>query len=252
MATTCPSCGHATSGRFCSDCGASIGAASPCSQCGAELPVGARFCTGCGASATGGDAPPRRTARLLPWSVAGAAVLALVGVVTISQLRAPADPPPEAASFVPAEGPRGVDLSSMTPLEAADRLFDRVMRAMSTGDSAQVTAFLPMALGAYERVEELDADPRYHIAVLELLAGNPDAARAQADAILTEEPDHLFGLHVAAQAERQRGRTEEAVRLFSRFLEVYPAQIERDLPEYEAHRPALPELRAEAMTAVNG
>ena len=56
----------------------------------------------------------------------------------------------------PLAGPAGVDLSSMTPREAADRLFNRVMTAVAADDSTEVVSFLPMAIRSLELAEPLD------------------------------------------------------------------------------------------------
>ena len=134
----------------------------------------------------------------------------------------------------------------MSPREAADRLFNRVMQAVANGDSAQARQFLPMALAAYDRVPDLDRDGRYHLAVLHLVDGNPEAARTHADRILEEEPNHLFGLATAAQAEMARGNERSARDLYRRFLENYESEIARGLPEYREHEPVLPAMRQEA------
>jgi hypothetical protein len=269
MTQTCPSCAQPASGRFCSNCGSSLEAPRNCRDCSAELLPGAHFCNMCGAEVSPAAARPADAARRptiseqpvaagretsrLPWYIAGVALVALAAIVLFPRFgseRSATAAPPFAAPGAPAGDPGAVDLSSMTPEEAADRLFDRVMRLASAGDSAQARTFVPMALGAYERVGELNDDARYHVGVLHLLGGDAAAARAQADTILASEPNHLLALFTAAQAEQARGNGAAARELFQRFLDAYPREIARDLPEYQAHAAALPEMRAQAQAGV--
>jgi hypothetical protein len=191
---------------------------------------------------------------MLPWALAAGALAALLAMVIYPRMD-------RAGSVESLQGPpitgtstgtRGIDLSSMTEREAADRLFNRVMQYVSDGDSAQARQFLPMALGAYQRVDDLDRDGHYHVAVLEFVNGNPAGARARADTILAEEPDHLFGLATAAQAELKMGNVAEGRALFSRFLEVYDTESRRNLPEYAEHSPVIPAMREEAVQVVRG
>jgi hypothetical protein len=260
--TSCPSCTQPVSGRFCSHCGAAAATDASCRGCSAPLPAGARFCNTCGAgvnapadAATVGSAPASATSRA-PWAVAAVAVVALIAVAIWPRGDGTAGPagvtPPVASGLAAggAGGPGGIDLASMSAREAADRLFDRIMRSAAAGDSAEARRFVPMGLGAYERVEEMDLDAHYHVGVLQLLAGDAAAARAAADVILAAEPNHLFGLFTAAQAAQMLGREAEARSFFQRFLDRYPTEIVRDLQEYSAHAPALPEMRAEAQRAV--
>ncbi|HEV2149619.1 MAG TPA: zinc ribbon domain-containing protein, partial [Longimicrobiaceae bacterium] len=83
MTRTCPSCQKPATGRFCSSCGVAVDA--ECRECGNALPPGARFCNECGAAAGGPaaapDAAPASRANLVPWAVAGVAVLALAAVL---------------------------------------------------------------------------------------------------------------------------------------------------------------------------
>jgi hypothetical protein len=257
MADQCPACGAAASGRFCDQCGAAIAAA--CRECGNPLPRGAKFCNMCGASAAAdpGAAAPRPS--MLPWAVAGAALLGLVAVLLVPRLGGRSEPQPAAqppfaaaAPAGPGGNPAAVDLSQMTPREAADRLFNRVMTAASTGDSAQAQRFLPMAIMAYQRVDTLDVDGRYHLAALQLVAHDYPAARAQADSILAASPTHLFGLFSAAAAEEGKGNAAGARDFYLRFIRAYDAEVAKKLPEYEEHSQGLPAMRAQAVAKTGG
>jgi hypothetical protein len=264
MAKKCPSCGKQTRGRFCSHCGTALEAPQPCQACGNEIPVGGRFCNMCGipvAAAPPPDAAPAGAggASRLPrgsnvaWYVAGAALLALVVAIVAPRFTTPGPganlPAPPITGPAPT-GAAAVDLSTMTPREAADRLFNRVMEGVSVGDTAQARGFLPMALAAYDRVGTLDLDGHYHVAVLHLVNEDAPAARAEADVILQEVPTHLFGLFTAAQAEEMRGNESEANELYRRFLANYETEVALARPEYLEHPQVLPSMRAEATDRV--
>ncbi len=264
MSETCPSCQKPASGRFCNHCGAAL--AAECRECDNPLPAGAHFCNHCGAAAAPTAAPSVAAARpnWIPWTVAGTALVILAGVLIIPRLGGDggATPPPASGSALsgttgsataatPTGNAAAVDLSSMSPREAADRLFNRVMQNVSSGDTAQARTFLPMAIAAYERVGgDLDTDGRYHLAVLHLVNGDAQAARAEADAILARETRHLFGLFTAAQAETQLGNSSRALELYERFLSAYETERSRDLPEYRDHQQALVPMRDEARRIV--
>jgi hypothetical protein len=259
MPKPCPSCGSPTSGRFCSDCGASVSKDATCSSCSAALLPGSKFCTECGTAAAGETAatrvspvPAATTRSVLPWGVAVAAVLILGVIVWYPRAAAESfggdgfQSHPMGVTSMSGAGPQAIDLSAMSPREAADRLFDRVMRTAAAGDSADARSFVPMALNAYAVLPEQDGDSRYHIGALHLLAGDAAAAAEQASVLLGSDANHLFGLFVAAQATRDQGMTGEARGYYQRFLDAYPSEIGRDLPEYQAHSAAFPEMRAEA------
>src|SRR5215218_4911670 len=129
MAETCPACGAQASGRFCDSCGVALSAA--CRECGNPLPRGARFCNMCGASVAATAAPAAIRQPVLPWAVAGLALLALIAVVLVPRLGGRGEQPPATqqgpsaqqppfaqggapAAGGPAGNPAAVDLSSMT------------------------------------------------------------------------------------------------------------------------------------------
>jgi hypothetical protein len=255
MSETCPACGAEASGRFCNQCGVALNAACP--ECGNPLPRGARFCNHCGAAvAARGGGSERRSP--LPWVIAALAVVALLALLLLPRLRPTAETQAAAPPFAAAPaggaadeggGPASVDLSSMTPREAADRLFNRVMTAMASGDTVQAQRFLPMAMGAYQRVDTVDADLRYHVAALDMVGHDYASAKAQADTILIGSPTHLFGLFTAAQAEAGAGHTAAAREFYQRFLAAYDAESAKRLPEYQEHAQGLPAMRDEARGA---
>jgi tetratricopeptide (TPR) repeat protein len=252
MSQTCPSCQAPASGRFCPQCGVAIDA--QCRECQNPLPAGARFCNQCGVSVSAQAAPARSRQPALPWAVAGVAVAVLAAMTILPRISGDeADAAPIAQqAAAPAGDPSAVDLASMTPRERADRLFNRVMQGMSSGDTTQLGFFAGMAIQAYGMVPERDADLHYHLGELYRLTGDAGSARAQADTILAADPQHLFGLYGAARAEELRGDAGAAKGLFQRFLDAYPAQVARNLPEYQEHSQGMPAMRAAAQQAVGG
>ena len=193
----CTSCGAQASGRFCSSCGASLGAVGTCVSCRQPLPAGARFCRQCGtpAGALAGAASPTDGNRL-PWLAAGAAALALLGVLLVFLARKePSAPPPQVGvAPPPAAGagamPSAADLAAMSPKERFDRLYNRVMRAAESGDQGTVDQFAPMASMAYAQLDSADADARYHMAMLLLHTGKAAEAKVVVDTLVRQYPGH--------------------------------------------------------------
>lgn len=259
MSKTCPSCAAEASGRFCPQCGVAIDAT--CRECQNPLPTGARFCNQCGVTVSAAPAAATVATAKLPWAIAGLAIVALAGVAIVPRISAdPAQTAGVAAPFADQGGaggagamdPTQIDLSSMTPRERADRLFNRVMEGVSRGDTARIGFFADMGIKAYADVVERDADLHYHLGELYRVRGDLDGARAQADTILAADPAHLFGLFGVATTEQARGNTAEAKAAFQKFLDGYAAQVARNLPEYQEHQQALPAMRAAAQGVVTG
>lgn len=254
---TCPQCGKPASGNFCQNCGAALGGRF-CNKCGAKLAAGTTYCNQCGARVAGGGGGSANVggrgaaaASLgggnAPWWIAGVAMFGLILVVGWSMVRRqePAAPGGSAGGAVDPGRPATTDISQMSPREAADRLFDRVMRTISAGDTAGALGFQPMAVQAYEIVGDLDLDGMFHVALLQQLT-DPAAALTTAKRMLEVEPDHILGLGMAGEACAAMGEQTTAREYFEHLLRVYDAQFARNLVEYDAHRNLMTQFKATA------
>ncbi len=215
-----------------------------CSACGARL--SGNYCAACGAPAGGVAAKGRNRGPLL--AAGGFLVLVAVALVLTARrergLGAAAVPNAQPAATEPGTPP---DLSTMTPRERFDRLYNRVMGAAEQGDTATVTRFSPMAFSAYEQLDTLDADARYHAAVLRLhVQGDTASALRLADAILAEHPRHLFGFLIRATAGRLAGDERLLGRATADFLAAWDAEHKAARPEYRDHQTMLDQFRATA------
>ena len=240
----CPSCGASASGRFCGECGAPLQGAS-CPACRALLTPGAKFCHRCGTPA---GAPASATASVpaaqsgvgnaLPWAVAAIALLALIALAAGQRFsRAPAGG--SAVAGTPLSGgtsARAPDISSMTPTERAERLYDRVMSLAERGRMDSVQFFMPMAIQAYAAIGPLSIDQRYDLGRLAETGGDASTAAAQADTILRAEPRHLLGLLLAARAANLRNDRPSARRYLEQLAQAEAGERARQLPEYLLHQ----------------
>ena len=135
----------------------------------------------------------------------------------------------------------------MSPQERFNRLYNRVMRAAQSGDEATVSRFTPMALMAYAQLDTIDADARYHAALLQVHTGQVDASGALADSILAHNPGHLFGYMVRGTVARFRKDERQLSRAYQGFLKRYDAEIKLDRPEYGEHQTSLNDFRKAAL-----
>ena len=257
----CPRCGAAASGKFCSECGASLAPLS-CPSCGNVPPPGARFCNKCGAGLAGQPeaAPATRTPPAaggesqVAWWIAGGTLVALIVVLAWPVINPGSEEPatrPAAAAGAPGTG-APPDLSTMSPREAADRLYNRVMAAVESGDEATVRQFVPMAIQAHEMARPLDDDGLYHLASLKRAAGDFAGAIATAEEGLGRKPDHLLLLAAAADAADGMGDRAAARRYWQHFLDVFDRQKALGLMEYLDHDPVLQQSRDHARAFVGG
>ncbi len=219
-----------------------------CTSCKTVLQAGAKFCHDCGAP-VGGQAPATQRnwkgiSLVLVAAVAVSFGLVLVVGKFVSEKTAVRTPQQAAAPRPSASTAPSVDLSTMTARQAADRLFNRVMAADERGDSKEAMRFAPMTLQAYELVERLDLDGRFHVGLINVLYGDIEAARAQIDALQKQVPDHLLALVLSAGVAEKLGDETLAAASRARFLAAYEAEIKSGRPEYEAHGFTIEEFRA--------
>lgn len=218
-----------------------------------------RFCTSCGADLAGvaalaptGATPAASdggTGARLGWVVAAFLLVVVILVVVfpvLNQSTQPASPAAAAPGAPPLGAAPNVDLSSMTPREAAERLFNRVMTAVAAGNEAEARNFAPMAVAAYEMAEPLDVSGTFDLSLLKAVNQDYQGALDTAEAALQQNPDHLFLLSAAGAAAGALGNRERAEGHYRRLLEVFDAQTALAVPEYTGRPGLLPQMRAEA------
>jgi hypothetical protein len=249
----CSNCGQplTTGSKFCHHCGTPAGAAAAAAAAGAG-PVGA----GAGGGGGGGGATLANT---LPWAVAAIAFLTLFAMLASkgfnakrgSSVDAPmnalpnptvdAGPMAAGGGAGAAAGARAPDISNLSPTEIADRLFDRVMRLNDEGKADSVAFFAPMAVQAYQMVASeqgspLNADQRFDVGRIAEVAGALQIAKAEADTILQQQPNHLLGLLLAGQAAKLSGNTAALKEYKATFEKVKASELAKNLPEYTRHK----------------
>ena len=275
-ANFCPACGGALRGPACAQCGAASGGADRfCTQCGAALPLDDDGSTNAHRRGSLGGALSRAAGPTATtgWSstalraVAGTALAAAAILVLVLVLRpsggddgstgaaSPSAPAP-AGQPVPLGPTSAVDLSSMSPREAARRLFNRVMTAVEGGNQAEAAQFLPMAVAAYDRVGTLTLDDRFHVSLLHAAGQDGAQALAAAEACLAIRPTHLLCLSAAAEAALLLGDQTRAASHYRTLVESYNAELQTGLPDYtspqEGHPDLLPTMLNEAQAFLDG
>lgn len=227
-----------------------------CRHCGTALTPAAHFCAHCGQplDATAVPAAPagggRPTATLLPWFVLASLMVGVIGFLLGSRT-APASTAAALASgaaFGAEEGPivTAPDISTLSPEERVDRLFNRVMTLASAGQQDSVAFFAPMAINALAALMPFDLHRRYDLGLIQLAAGDAVAARAQADTILAEQPTHLLGLALGMRVANAQGRTADAKKLGATLVAQAAKERASGKREYADHAPDITEALDEA------
>jgi hypothetical protein len=182
------------------------------------------------------------------YAAGGAALLGLVLFLLVQ--RAPTGARQLAtADAEPGQGGAPPDISAMSPRERFDRLYNRIMRAAESGDEATVSRFTPMALMAYAQLPAIDADARYHAALLKVHTGDATGARALGDTILAQTPGHLFGYMVRGTVARWQKDEKSLGAAYADFLRHHDAELKAGRSEYGEHSRALADFRTAAQAA---
>jgi len=138
----------------------------------------------------------------------------------------------------------------MSPRERFDRLYQRVMGAAQTGDTATVERFAPMVFAAYDQLDTVDADARYHAALLHLhLLNDTAAAFRLADTILATNPRHLLGFLIQGTAAQLGGNLSRLARARKALLAAWDVEQRAARPEYRDHQKMLDQFRAAALAS---
>ncbi|MDQ6717966.1 MAG: zinc ribbon domain-containing protein [Gemmatimonadota bacterium] len=263
-AATCPSCGADAFGRFCATCGAPLAGAT-CPVCKGDLTPGSNFCHHCGtASGPGRAAATSGKSSSLPWIVAALALLTMFAMLAGrgfnnrrgSTLDAPQNALPQAglddrAPDSSGGGPvRAPDISSLSPTERADRLFNKVMLLYSQGKADSVQFFAPMALTSYQMLGTMNNDQHYDMGRVAEVAGAIPLAKAQADTILKNSPTHLLGLILAAGVAGLQGDSVALRSYEKRLVAAEKSELAKKLDEYDRHQDDITNGIAEARKAI--
>lgn len=227
-----------------------------CTHCGAAIAGGSHFCANCGRAVddaritvSGNAGPAVNLATLAPWLALACVILLATGYFIGSR------GPQRLGSTTGIATPSGdgaivvaPDISSLSPEERVDRLFNRVMALAAAGKMDSVQFFAPMAINALAALMPLDAHRRYDLGLIQLTAGDAPSARAQADTILAANPSHLLGLSLGMRVAVAQNRTADARRLAARLAAAAPSERAKRLPEYNDHAPDIADALKEAET----
>lgn len=226
-----------------------------CPKCG--QPAAGKFCSHCGASLTGAVTPkPWGVKTVAPWAALGIASIALAVALVVwldkgSSAKAPEPELPPFTATLPWPG-QPPDLTSMSPREAADRLFNRIMTASERGDKQEALRFVPMALQAYAGLGTLDNDARYHVALIHLTAGDSKNARVQIDGLRKSVPGHLLATMLEHQIAERAGNQSAVAQANNAFLAAYAAEIATGRAEYLDHQTTIDRFRQAAQASAAG
>jgi hypothetical protein len=149
-------------------------------------------------------------------------------------------------------GVRAPDISSLSPQERADRLYNRVMLLATQGKADSVQFFAPMALTAYQMLAPLNADQRYDMGRIGEVVGALPLAKAQADSILRENPNHLLGLILEARLATIAGDTTQLHAYERRLITAEKSEAPKKREEYLRHQDDITNALQQAKKSLAG
>lgn len=221
-----------------------------CPACQTPAASDANYCQKCGLALAGGLLPRRRSVGfLLILCVIAIPIVVVVGGATlfISENNKTAKLGNESGLSINSESGQGnitpPDISSLTPRQAADRLFNRVMSANEHNNLEEALRFAPMAIAAYNRVTDLDADAHYHAGLIYLVLGDLENAERKSRLIKRLVPNHLLALGLEHTVATRRNDREMIALVEAEFLMAYENERNSRRPEYVAHKNSIEQLR---------
>lgn len=181
--------------------------------------------------------PPRKQ-NILTWVIPVMALAVLGGYLLGQRVGARAASSdslvPEASAATSAgPGAATTDITSMSPEERANHLYDRVMRYSELKQLDSVRTFAPMALQAYASLGAADAHVHYDVGMIWAAVGDSLKARSEAETILNERPTHLLGLLLATRTAANASLRANYQR---RFVAASQAELAAPLNEYLDHK----------------
>lgn len=219
-----------------------------CPSCKTNLHSGAKFCHECGAKTGEKSDKGRWNWKYIVPLLGVFAVIAValvVGLNSSSPQQQASAPLPSLRFSAPAQpSAQSVDLSEMLPREAANRLFNRVMRAYEGGDTVQVQQFAPMAIQAYGLIDQLDTDAHYDLGLLSFVSGDIDSVRKRISELKQASANHLLGFDLAYRVAKSAGDDQSVFEILKEFAAAYDTEIASNRPEYTAHRNTIDKLHA--------
>lgn len=189
---------------------------------------------------------------MVPWVVAGGALVAGVIILAVTQLDTGGRPPSGPAGPPIAAGGGVPDISQMTPRELANATFNRTMAAEEQGKEDTVAFFAPKAIAAYQLLATLDEDARYHMGLVHIAIEQYDEALVQADTIAATVATHLFAWALRIRVARARGDRAALATAQRAFLDNYEAERVAARVGYSDHSRLLEEVRNRALQELGG
>ena len=147
---------------------------------------------------------------------------------------------------------RAPDISSLSPQERADRLYNRVMMLATQGKTDSVLFFAPMAITAYQMLSPLNDDQRYDMGRIGEVAGALPLAKAQADSILRKNPNHLLGLILEARLATLAGDTTRLHAFERRLIAAEKSETPKKREEYLRHQDDITNALQQARKSLAG
>jgi len=140
----------------------------------------------------------------------------------------------------------------MSPREAADRLFNRIMASDENGKKDEALRFAPMAVAAYNNLPALDNDARYHLALIHLVANELQQTREQLAKIRETVPKHLLAYMVERSIANRQNDKDGEKKAFKGFLAAYETEFLTSREEYKDHQGSIDRFRKAAQASLAG